>query len=211
MPDPSQLTDASWQDRVFVTVTRKSDQTSFDFHGLLNEIGFGGGEKDFEGDPLMNGGRIRRRSAQADEEFTGTLYPVGADAGDGTARPEGLHEFFYESGDQADPDEGAKFQSSLNRRDYRVVVLWTNDPNVSDALTTVAAEYAGYRKVMRDCQLTDVTLNFDDMVLTAEVTFKAPVFDEKGVSTVYVESCKDNGTDTLPAVNDGGTYDESAP
>jgi hypothetical protein len=186
----------------------------------MNEIGFSGGEKDFEGTPLMNGGRIREHSAETDHEFTATLYPVEAGAGTGANRPGGFHELLYGSADSAGTDEGSKYEVSLNRDDYRIAVLWTNDDNVTSqydtsgsmngALSTVAADKAGVRKVMRNAQLTSGSLNFDDMVLTAEVTFKAAPFDETQSKNVYVESCPADGTESMPTVDDGGTYDSGA-
>lgn len=218
MAESSTLTDASFQDKVFVTITRKSDSTSIDFQGLLNEVGFSGFEQDFESQPVMNGGRIRQHSAKSDAEFTGTLYPVGANVGDGGSRPSGVHEFFYGSGDVSSSDDGYhKYETALNRDDFEVAVLWTNaeteDETVSTPVEITSATQkvvgaasgdnsgrAAIRQVMDNAQCTQADLNFDDRILTVEVTFKAPPFDETQSSTVFVEDLEEGEDGTLPAL-----------
>jgi len=209
----SVLQDASWQDRAFIGVKKKGGSGVKYFAGLTQEIDLPDLSKDFEGQPVMNGGRIRENSAEEDLEVTMTIYPIGVLTGDGTTRPEGAAEWFLSSGDLSGSGEGARYEPSLQRYDFGVSLLWTNVEDGENSTSPVEADSAidtssdgatkaALRWVFKDAQITEFNQDFGDMVHTAEVTFKLSPYDETGSANYFNESTQDTSTNTLPAVLD---------
>ena len=215
---PSTLQDASWQDRAFISITKKDSGEEISFAGLTSEIDLPDNSKDFDAQPVMNGGNVRENSAQEAAEIGITLYPIGVLTGDGSSRPEGLSEWFYSSGDLSSEGEGSRFENSLNRYDFRVAILWTNVTDSENESSPIKAAGAvdssggsfvgaALREVYEDCQLTGYNPDFGDQVFTAEVTFKCAPYDETGAANMFEESTQDtSGTDDdpLPALGDYG-------
>lgn len=191
--------DESFQERVFVTITKKGG-SDVDFHSSLNEIGFGGGEKGTEGQPLMNGGRRRIHSAQEDFEFTGTLYQYGVDASSAS----GLDSWYHASGDNLDGTTGtSEYETALDRTDVRVAVMWTNDDSVTSATDEVSAseDHQAVRYVLTDANITEYVPSFDDQVLTADFTATVTPFDETGSSRLKVQEYTGDASNTLSALS----------
>lgn len=211
MVSPTSLTDGSWQDRAFVTVIRKDDQNSIDIHGITDEFGFGDGSKDFEGQPISNGGRIRERSAEEDATLNATIYAVGASVDDyaNYARPRGLEEFFYESGDQnTDKENVSEYTNTLTRKDYLYVVMWTDDPNVTSATDSVGEDFYAYRRISDNVQWIDATPDWSDEVLKLEVEGKRSAFDPAGKPNELIQEKTASDTETLfrVGVNSDGEF-----
>lgn len=201
---PSTLQDASWQDRALIGVKKKGGSSVKYFAGLTQEIDLPDISKDFEGQPVMNGGRVRENSAEEDLEVTLTLYPIGVLTGDGSTRPEGAAEWFLTSDDLSASGEGARYEPSLERYDFGIAVMWTNVSGVDadGEVSTTDDAKAALRWVFEDAQVTEFNQDFGDRVHTAEVTFKLSPYDETGSANYFNESTQDTSTDTLPAVLD---------
>lgn len=206
----SQLQDASWQDRALIAI-KKKDGTVKQFAGLTQEIDLPDLSRDVEGQPVMNGGRVRENSAEDDFEVTLTLYPIGVLTGDGSTRPEGVAEWFLSSDDLSGSGEGSRFEPSLERYDFGVAVMWTNvDGDVNSTspvkatseIDTSSDSFVGaaLRWVFRNGQVTEFNQDFGDMVHTAEVTFKFSPYDEVGDANYFDESTQDTSTESLPEV-----------
>lgn len=197
---PSVKQDSSWQEKALVSVTPKGG-SEVQFEADLSEIGWTGGAKDVEGTPLLNGGRMRERSAQEDFEFTGTLYITGISTAEGT----GISEWFHGSDDQKDSKSTVyEYQTSHARDDFRISVLFTND--TSDNLSAESAVGAddnveAYRWIMKDAQLTEYEPNFDDMVLEVEVTFVASPFDDSANSNVREQEYTGDSSEKLESLS----------
>lgn len=206
----STLQDASWQDKAYIGIKNKdaSSPTFKYFAGLTQEIDLPDISKDFESQPLANGGRIRENSAEEDLEVTLTIYPIGVLTGDGSTRPEGVAEWFL-------PDTVSgrtqAYEPSLKRYDFDVAILWTNVADSENASSPVAADSdidtstdgaskAAYRWVFKNCQITAFNQDFGDMVHTAEVTFKLAPYNEEGDANYYNESSTDTSSTSLSAV-----------
>lgn len=197
---PSVLEDAAWQERAFVTITKRGS-TDVDFHGLISEFDFSGGAKDVEGQPLMNGGRLTQYSSQEDFEFSATLYITGATPEEGS----GIGAYFHGSGDQKDGETGIyEYETSLARDDFQVAVLFTNDETVESATDAVASGSEGYRWYAEGAKLTSYEQSFDDMVLEVEVTFVIPPFDEQGNSQLFEQEITSEATSELPSISGYG-------
>lgn len=201
---PSTLQDASWQDRVFIGIKKKGGSSVKYFAGLTDEVDLPEISKDFDGEPVMNGGRVRVNSAEEDQEFSMTLYPIGVLTGDGSTRPEGIAEWILTSDDLSGDGQGSRYEPSLERYDFGVALLWTNVSGVDadGEISTTDNSKAALRRVYKDAQITSVSKDFGDRVHTAEVTFKFSPYDETGEANYFNESTQDTSTDTLPAVLD---------
>lgn len=202
---PSVLQDASWQERAFVTLSKKGASSDIDFHGLMSEMSFSGGAKDVEGQALMNGGRLRQRSAQEDFEWSATLYMTGVSPSEGT----GIAEWFHGSSDQKSSKSSVyEYETSLTRDDFRIAVMFTNaTTNASGSDLTSATDGVeanssnkAYRFIATDAQLTEYEQNFDDNVLEVEVTFVITPFDETGASNVREQEYTGDASETLAAL-----------
>lgn len=195
---PSVLLDQAWQERAFVTITKKGG-SDVNFGALLNEIGWSGGEKDVEGQPLMNAGRQRQITAQSDFEFSGTLYPIGVSTGN----PDGIAEFFHGGSDQLDSNNSAaEFETDTERPEFRIAVMFTNDDNVASATDEVSGtDNKAYRWIAKDALLTGYEPNFDDMIFSVDVTFVVPPFDETGASLVREQEYTGDSSDVLSSLS----------
>ena len=209
---PSTLQDASWQDRAYISVEKKGSDTEISFAGLTSEMDLPDMSKDFDAQPVMNGGQVRENSAQEAAEIGLTLYPIGVLTGDGTSRPRGVSEWFYSSDDLSGSGNGARYENSLTRYDFRVSILWTNVTDSENSSTPITAAGAvdtsgdsvvksGLRQVYEDCQITAYNPDFGDQIFTAEVTFKCAPYDETGSANMFEESTSDTSTDTLPELS----------
>lgn len=213
---PSTLQDASWQDRAFIGIKKKSSDGSGTvkyFAGLTSEIDLPDITKDFDATPVMNGGNIRENSAEEPQELTLTLYPIGVLTGDGSTRPEGMSEWFLTSGDLSESGDAARYGPSLERYDFGVAILWTNVADSENSTSPVEADSeidtsanesvkAGLRYVYKNAQITSFNQDFGDMVHTVEVTFKFTPYTETGSRNYFHESTQDTSTETLPSVLD---------
>ncbi len=213
MTMPSTLQDASWQDRAFLSITRKGSGSEIAFASITQEMDLPDITKDFDAQTMMNGGNVRENSAQEAAEIGLTIYPVGVIAEDSSLdRPRGVSEWFYSSGDISADGEAARYENDLSRDDFRVAILWTNaDPSDTESgsisaagpidTSTAGATAEAARMVFEDCQLTGYNPDFGDQVFTAEVTFKCAPYDETGASNMFEEATSDTSTDTLPELD----------
>lgn len=210
---PSTLQDASWQDRAFIGIKKKGGSAVKYFAGLTQEMDLPDHTKDFEGQPVMNGGRVRENSAEEDFEVTLTLYPIGVLTGDGTTRPEGVAEWFLTSADLSASGEGSRYEPTLSRNDFGMAILFTNVVDSENSTSPVEADSvidtsagsatkAALRYVYKNGQITEFSDDFGDTVKTAEVTFKFSPYDETGSANYFKESTQDTSAKTLPAVLD---------
>jgi hypothetical protein len=197
MPEPSQLSEVAWQERCFITISKKGASSDHDFHGFTEEISFSGGEKGVEGQPLLNGGRFTQFDAQSDIEYEMTIYKIGVSPAEAT----GIEEFFYGSSDNLSDQTGQfEYETSLIRDDFRVVALWTNDEAVESAVDAVSSGKVGYRRIATGAKLTNVDVNFDDQVLQAEITFTIPPFDAAAESQERVQEQTESASAELASL-----------
>lgn len=208
---PAVLKDNVWQERVLVAFTNSND-TTIQFASTFNEIGFDGGAKEVEGTPLMNGGRVRNYSAQEDYEVSGTLYPIGVQsASNNNSLAEFIHGSLLSSAPSLssvsqDPSSNSGVEmaeTTLERADLRLAVMWTNDSGVTDATASVGPDSSvnALRLVWEDVHVTEVIPSFDDQVLTEEFTAVVPPFDASGNSRFLRQEYTGDASDSLAALD----------
>lgn len=204
---PSTREDLSFQERVFVTIEKRDAGNQVDFASHMDEVGFDDGNKDFDQTALQNGGFHRTRTVEEPTSFTGEAFVGGpqTNAGDSQKEVEGISEYFYEeTGPDHNPSEGVyQFHNgTLSRSKFRITVLWTTDPNVTSAVDAVASGNQAYRKVIRDCNLINHSLNFDDMDTKSEFEFKTTartVDAQANVGEWGLDGTGSTGLSALPA------------
>jgi len=94
-----------------------------------------------------------------------------------------------------------RITNDRNRSQYRVLVLWTNDPTPTTAQSVIANTYSALRIGMADGHFTSVKPSFTDGTLKYTVMFKVAAFDKAAAGNVMIESCAGTTAgDILPAI-----------
>ena len=92
-----------------------------------------------------------------------------------------------------------QYLCKLERDQYQIVILWTEDTTISTAESAVTNSNQGLRIVAKNGYFTGVKPAFTDCVLKFTVTFKCPPFDKSAAANVTMEST--DGTEDLSAVS----------
>ena len=203
---PSTREDLSFQERVFITIEEKDAGDQVEFSSHMDEVGFDDGNKDFDQTALQNGGFHRTRTVEEPTSFTGEAFVGGpqTNASDSEKEVEGISEYFYEeTGPDHNPTEGVyQFHNgTLSRSRFRITVLWTTDPAVTSATDAVASGEMAYRRVIRDCNLIDHSLSFDDMDTKSEFEFKTTARSVDAKANVGEWGLDGSGTTGLDALD----------
>lgn len=180
----------AWTEFSLVMVT-EFGESGVAFEGLIEGFpAMDWGEKDIEGIPLVNGGRVVKRIPMTDESLTFKVYPVSVDL-DGT----GFMQHFHPQ-DTDDSTPPIVVLNTNNRNLYKVTILWaTVLPATAETLPD-AGEPARRIQIFNS-YITVCKPNFDEYILSAEVTFKWPPF-QKDATRNKIEESTDN-TIQLPA------------
>ncbi len=195
-------TDDAWMEECLISISIASG-SEVAFGAITETVDFDIGEKDIEGVPLVNGGRVTKFTPEGDSSITFEAYPLQAGTNAGTT---GLG--FYDLMHSQDASVPIRVTNDRDRDKYRVLVLWTNDPTVSTAEEITTNTYSAFRIGMADGHFTSVKPGFTDGILKFTITFKCAAFDKSGSGNVIMESCAGaSGADILPAV---ATYTSSA-
>lgn len=153
-------------------------------------------DKDFDGIPMLNGGRVKKWTQQGDGTITFEAYHTesGTDTGSTLKGWEDLK-------DEVDSTVPIRVLNSRTRNKYRVLVLWTNDPTVTTAKDVTTNTYSAKRYGAADGYFTSVKKSFTDGVLKYTCIYKFAPFDLVGSPCILNESCAGTTpTDILPAI-----------
>jgi len=187
--------DDAWMETCLIAISIQAG-SDIQFAGVTETVDFDIGEKDIEGIPLVNGGRVTKFTPEGDSSITFEAYPLQAGTDTGTT---GLG--FYDLMHSVDGTEPIRITNDRDRDKYRVLVLWTNDPTPTTAQEITTDTYSALRIGMADGHFTSVKPSFTDGVLKFTVTFKCAAFDKTGTGNVMMESCAGlNGSDILPTI-----------
>lgn len=158
------------------------------FAGFTEDItGLDFGDKDIEGVPLVNGGRVTKWSPQADESVTLKVYPISA-LRDGT----GVSQWFNPQ-DTEDTTQPVLVDNTRNRTLHALYMLWATSLPTAASSAVTAGQYA-YRVQVINAYMTSYKPSFDDKHFSAEVTFKWPPFNKAGSANKREESQSNAGT-----------------
>lgn len=187
--------DDAWMETCFIAIS-KIGGSDVQFAALTETVDFDIGEKDIEGIPILNGGRVTKWTPEGDSSITFEAYPLEVGTDTGTTG----HGFFdlMHTEDTIVP---IRITNDRNRDKYRVLVLWTNDSTVTTAQSIIANTYSALRIGMADGYFTSVKPSFTDGVQKWTVTFKVTAFDKAAVGNVMMESCAGaDSSDVLPVI-----------
>ncbi len=195
-------TDDAWMETCLIAISIAAG-SDIQFAGLTETVEFDIGEKDIEGVPLVNGGRVTKWTPEGDSTITFEAYPLQAGTQTGAAG-----KGFYDLMHSVDSSVPIRITNDRDRDKYRVLVLWTNDPSPTTAQGSTATDYSALRIGMADGHFTSVKPSFTDGILKFTVMFKCAAFDKSGSGNVMMESCAGaSGADVFPAV---ASYTSSA-
>ena len=188
-------------ERCFLTISKRGAARDVEFAALVEEFSFDGGEKDIEGIPLINGGRVRKWSPQSDFTFSLTGYAQLAGTDTGTSA-----EGFFDLMDDIDASNPMRVPATaadaFSRTLFRVLIMWTNDTTVSSAKNVTTDTFTAMRMGWAEVVFTNVTAEFTgDKILKFTISGKCCPFDKAASPNYLRESCQgSSGTDVLPAV-----------
>ncbi len=187
--------DDAWMEACLVAIS-KIGGSDIQFAAETETIDFDIGDKDIEGIPLVNGGRVTKWTPEGDSSITFEAYPLQAGTDTGTT---GLG--FYDLMHSVDAAVPIRIVNDRNRDKYRVLVLWTNDPTPTTGQAATANTFSALRIGMADGHFTSVKPSFTDGILKWTVTFKVTAFDKAAAGNVMMESCAGGSApDILPAI-----------
>ena len=192
----------AWEETALVSIQKLSG-SEIQFAAITDTIDISEGDYPGEGMPTIAGGRIWKQSPKEDGEITLELYPLELDTTSGV----GLFQHF--TGGTWDTDEplatDVAFTSTDRLRDqFRVVMLWTNDPAATTANATTAGATDSLRFVAMGCRLVSHKASFTDGILKVTATFKYPAYNKDG--TVKMDRWDSGDQTALTALS---TYDDS--
>lgn len=175
----------AWQETFLATISQQSG-TDATFEGITETLDFDFGEKDFDGIPLGNGGRIEKLTPEGPTTVTIEAYPleVGSDDISGASTING----FFDLLQQEDTSHPLAIQATTARTRYRLAIMWTDDTSISSATAEVGSTQAAMRFVLADGFITSVKPSFTDGILKFTITFKVVPFDISGNSNMELES-----------------------
>lgn len=187
--------DDAWMETCLVSIS-KIGGTEMQAAAVTATVDFDIGEKDIEGKPLVNGGRVTVWKPEGDSSITLEAYPLQAGTDTGAA-VSGFYDLMHTT-DAAVP---VRIINDRNRDKCRILVLWTNDPTPTTAQSVTANTYSALRIGMSEGHFTSVKPSFTDGELKWTVTFKCAAFDKSAVGNVMIESCAGTTAgDILPAI-----------
>ena len=173
------------------------------FAGMTEDItAMDWGERDIEGMPLVNGGRVVKVSSMGDESMTLKMYPTDAllDTADVA---EGVAQLFHPQAEE-DITQPVVVINSIYRRKFGIIMLWSETlPATAGAIP--AESKKAYRIQVVNAYMTAYKLNYDDKMLSAEVTFKWAPFTKAAVGNKKEEST-DGSVQLLAAITSSTAF-----
>jgi hypothetical protein len=185
----------AWMEACLIAIS-KIGGSDIQFAAETETVDFDIGEKDIEGIPLVNGGRVTKFTPEGDSSITFEAYPLQAGTSTGTSG-----KGFFDLLHSVDSSVPIRIVNDRNRDKYRVLVLWTNDPTPTTAQAATANTYSALRIGMAEGHFTSVKPSFTDGTLKFTVTYKVAAFDKSAAGNVMMESCAGTAAgDVLPAI-----------
>jgi len=187
--------DDAWMETCLIGISPIGG-SDIQFAGLTETVDFDLGEKDIEGIPLVNGGRVTKFNPEGDKTVTLEAYPLEAGTDTGTTG-----KGFYDLLHTVDSAVPIRITNDRNRTKYRVLVMWTNDSTATTAQSATAEDASALRIGLANGHFTSVKPSFTDGILKFTVTYKCAAFNKSGTGNVMIESAAGaSAGDKLPAV-----------
>lgn len=195
----------AWTETALVSI-EKLGGSEVQFASITDTIDISEGDYPGEGIATLAGGRIWKQAPKEDGEITLELYPLELDTTSGV----GLFQHFTGgTWDTSEPlaTDVAWVTTDRARDQFRVVILWTNDPNATAANGATSASTDSIRFAAMGCRLISHKAAFTDGVLKVTATFKYPAFNKDGTVKMDRWDSGDNTALTaLPAYDDSDSW-----
>ena len=182
----------TWSELANVGITIL-DGSEVQFATITETVDIDIGDKDFDAIATLKGGRLVKFNPQDVTTITLEAYPL--EAGSSSTTGNG----FFDLMNTQDATQPVSIAVDHQRDQYQMVVLWTEDTDVTTAGSAVTNSNEALRIVAKNGYFTGVKPAFTDGVLKFTVTFKCPPFTKAGTANVTMEST--DGIEDLSAVS----------
>jgi len=186
---------AAWSEVCQIGITKKGG-TEIQFGAMTETVDIDQGDKSIEEIVVVSGGRLVKKIPQEITKLTFEGYPIGIDAA--TTPAKGISQWFHGQ-TTYDSTEPLTVVSTRIREQFRVALLWTDDPAVTTSGGSTATGKNAYRWSAFNAMLTSVKPSFTDGVLKFTFSFDVPAFNKQGTSQIAEESTE--GTTGLSALS----------
>ena len=177
--------------RCWVCIAPRDDaSTDVEYRGAIEfgTLEITQGAKDFDIVNLLSGGCIEKPTPEGEYTITFDGYFIDLDTSDNSGILQEFHTKLA-SWDTTESTTGLTVTNSLNRENYRVVVLFTDDANVSIADGTVPIGSVGLRFILSNARFVEATpISFSDNLLKLTCKFKAPPYTKLGAGNFTIQS-----------------------
>lgn len=155
-------------------------------------------EKDIEGIPLLNGGRVVKHNLSNEESITLKVYDV-----DALVATPGPVQWFHTQG-TPDSTHPVVVDNTRTRTKHGIIILWAETlPATAGALP--AASKTAYRIQIINAYMTAYKPSFDDKIKSAEITFKWTPF-QKGAGANKREESTDGTVQLAAAITTATSF-----
>jgi len=182
-------TNEAWYNKAYISVAAIGG-SDFQLRAKTTSLGISGGNFDTEAIDTF-GGKIKKVGAREDFEISFDGIPIS-------------HQDFDWIFHGLSTNTASSITSSTVK-DYRVVMLWTDQTGVTSANQAISTSSEGYREMYVDCNLVSLEKNMDaGDHLQASMVFKCPFEDTAGSVNFKKEAC-----DTTSALSTTSAYTTS--
>jgi len=189
-----------WDEKALVNIYDETNTVNMNIAAMTETIDIDEGDKEGESMAMVSGGRLWKKTSEADTKITFEGYPISIGDADSIS-PKGLIQFFEGAG--TDGTEPLASSSSTTRTKFRVTILWTDDSLAQTARWSVASGNYALRYDFQNCYFVSLKPSFTDKVLKATWKFGCPAFQKDSTSNITVQSV--DGTAKMPTVPVVGT------
>ena len=191
----------AWQETALVTI-RVYNGDAYNFGTLTESIDIDLGDKDIEGLPLINGGRLVKFNPEADTTITLDLYPVEAgnvSAGDAN----GIFDLFAGITSSTQP---ISINNSRTRTNLRLAIMWTDNTTLTSAEDATSDGDKAMRLVFTNAYCTSAKPSFTDGILKVTATFKCAPYKKDGTPNITFESTDGTAAAVLSDLSGTATW-----
>ncbi len=174
--------DGTWSEFCKIGICAQSG-TEIEYQSITETVDIDIGDKDFDVIATLSGARVVKFSPQEPITITLEAYGIGAGTDTGTTG-----KGFFDLMNTVDTSQGVQVSADRIRNPYRLVILWTDDPNNDGPSNSILGEKNAMRIIAADGKFTSVKESFTDGVVKFTITYKVQPFDDSGNPNFKIES-----------------------
>jgi len=175
----------AWYDKCFISISQKGG-SEVEFRTKTTSLSISGGNFDIEGIETF-GGKVKRVGTREDIEISFDAIPVSTQDFDW---------IFHGT------SNSATTITTSDVKDYRIIILWTDQTGVTSAAQAINTASEAYRHIYAEANCTSLEYSMDaGEQLVATMTFKLAYEDKDGNLNWKKEMC-----DTTSALSSVPAY-----